>query len=48
VLGSLRFGRGPATPQIIARELGMDLQEVVKLLTDLERAGLDITPTRKR
>jgi len=48
VLGSLRFGRGPATPQIIARELGMDLSEVVQLLTDLQRAGVDITPTRNR
>jgi hypothetical protein len=48
VLGSLRFGRGPATPQIIARELGMDLPEVVQLLTDLQRAGVDITPTRNR
>jgi hypothetical protein len=48
VLGSLRFDRGPATPEVIARELGFDLEEVVKLLDDLKRAGFDITPTRER
>jgi hypothetical protein len=48
VLGSFRFGRGPATPQTIARELDLDLREVVNLLSELERAGLDITPTRDR
>ena len=48
VLGSLHFGRGPATPDIIARELGFELEEVLKMLGDLERAGFDITPTRDR
>jgi hypothetical protein len=48
VLGSLRFGRGPATPEIIARELGFEVEDVAKMLADLEQAGFDITPTRDR
>jgi hypothetical protein len=48
VLGSIRFGRRPMTPQTIARELGMDLEEVAKLLDDLARGGFDLTPRRER
>jgi hypothetical protein len=48
VVGSLRFGRGKATPEVIARELGFDLDEVIRLLGDLERAGFEIKPTRSR
>jgi hypothetical protein len=48
VLGSLGFGRGPATPEIIARELGFELDDVLKMLADPEQAGFDLTPTRDR
>jgi hypothetical protein len=48
VLGSLRFGRGKATPETIARELGFELDDVRKMLADLERAGFNVTPTRAR
>ena len=48
VLGSLRFGRGKATPEIIARELGFEIAEVLKMLADLEQAGFDIAPKRDR
>jgi hypothetical protein len=48
LLGSLRFGREKATPEIIARELGFEVDAVHKMLGDLEQAGFDITPNRDR
>jgi hypothetical protein len=44
----MRFGRASATPETIARELGFELHDVIKMLADLERAGFDIAPTRDR
>jgi hypothetical protein len=46
--GSLRFGRGKGTPEIIARELGFEVDDVLKMLDDLKQAGFDLTPTRDR
>jgi hypothetical protein len=47
VVGSLRFGYA-LTPEVVARDLGFELDDVSKMIADLERAGFDITPTRDR
>lgn len=47
IVGSLRFGHA-VMPEVVAQELGFELDDVIKMLADLARSGFDVTPTRDR